>query len=101
MNPLIAAVDLELSLMGDFADIQVPGKFQGITIRNTLEQVKTWMTPMGIRDALRLIEELWLALNFNGYGVHAYGHNKHSEHFETVIRLIELKWRIQKEFKYL
>lgn len=91
MNALIRAIDLELELMGDFADTQVLGRFS--TIRSMLDTVKEYLTPRGWRDSVSILYELWQALICDGHGPHGL-------HWETTMRLMALEERIKKEWRF-
>lgn len=85
------AVDVELKLMGAYADTQVPGKFG--TIREHLERAKENIIPRFARDAVSQVREVWLAIRFEGDDV--------STHKETIYRLIDLEYRIQREARLI
>lgn len=93
MNALERAIDLELELMGDFSKTQVPTKVEGLTVRFYLNNAKGYLKIGDINFALDLLNCLWMCFNYNGYG---YG----TPRWETTCRLMELYWRVKKEWRY-
>lgn len=87
MEKLKQAILLEISLMGDFAD----KKFKSFhSAKNLLEMAIESLSFKNshLRDVLHYIN----AARFSFYGVNGT--------LEYQMRLIELSWRVEKEFKF-
>ena len=94
---MIDYINFELELMGEFADFKIdqlhhtcntPRKMLGCSI-----EFLRGNKPC-INDVCSFIIKTWESMNYG-----AKDDNK--KRFETVLRLIELVWRIEKDWKFL
>lgn len=89
---LLAAIDTEISLLGDKADVILPNQF--ISARQGMECAKEHLSMRRpwIRDVCHYIQRVSEGLAPNG---------KPSISWEGCLRTIELIWRIEREWKLI